>query len=84
MELSGTGVWSGALRYGGSRRISDAAAELEALGYSAIWVPGGAGGDIFGDSAGAPRGHRDGRGRHGDPEHLDARARRTWQPGMRR
>ena len=26
-----------------------AAAELEGLGYSAIWVPGGVGGDIFGD-----------------------------------
>ena len=49
MELSGTGVWSGALRYGDRGDINEAAAELEALGYSAIWVPGGAGGDIFGD-----------------------------------
>ena len=49
MELSGTGVWSGALRYGDRGDINDAAAELEGLGYSAIWVPGGAGGDIFGD-----------------------------------
>ena len=50
MDLSGTGVWSGALRYGDRAEIRDAAAELEALGYSALWVPGGAGGDIFGDS----------------------------------
>jgi probable F420-dependent oxidoreductase len=49
MELSGTGVWSGALRYGDRGDIDNAAAELEGLGYSAIWVPGGAGGDIFGD-----------------------------------
>ena len=49
MDLSGTGVWSGALRYGDRGGISDAAAELEDLGYSAIWVPGGAGGDVFGD-----------------------------------
>ena len=49
MELSGTGVWSGALRYGDRGDINEAAAELEGLGYSAIWVPGGAGGDIFGD-----------------------------------
>jgi probable F420-dependent oxidoreductase len=49
MELSGTGVWSGALRYGDRGDINDAAAELEGLGYAAIWVPGGAGGDIFGD-----------------------------------
>jgi probable F420-dependent oxidoreductase len=50
MELSGTGVWSGALRYGDRVEACDAAAELEALGYSALWVPGGAGGDIFGDT----------------------------------
>jgi probable F420-dependent oxidoreductase len=50
MELSGTGVWSGALRYGDRAEARDAAAELEALGYSALWVPGGAGGDIFGDT----------------------------------
>ena len=40
MELSGTGVWSGALRYGDRGDINEAAAELEGLGYSAIWVPG--------------------------------------------
>jgi probable F420-dependent oxidoreductase len=49
MDLSGTGVWSGSLRYGDRAAIGEAAAELEALGYSALWVPGGAGGDIFGD-----------------------------------
>ena len=49
MELAGTGVWSGALRYGDRGAINEAAAELEGLGYSAIWVPGGVGGDIFGD-----------------------------------
>jgi probable F420-dependent oxidoreductase len=49
MDLSGTGVWSGSLRYGDRAEISAAAGELEDLGYSAIWVPGGAGGDIFGD-----------------------------------
>ena len=48
MDLSGTGVWSGALRFG-DRENGRAAAELESLGYSALWIPGGAGGDIFGD-----------------------------------
>lgn len=49
MELHGTGVWSGALRYGDRAEALDAAAELEGLGYSALWVPGGVGGDVFGD-----------------------------------
>jgi probable F420-dependent oxidoreductase len=49
MDLTGTGVWSGALRYGDRAAARDAAAELEALGYSALWVPGGVGGDVFGD-----------------------------------
>ena len=49
MDLHGTGVWSGALRYGDRPAVLDAAAELEGLGYSALWVPGGVGGDVFGD-----------------------------------
>jgi probable F420-dependent oxidoreductase len=49
VELGGTGVWSGALRYGDRAAIVDAAAELESLGYSALWAPGGIGGDVFGD-----------------------------------
>ena len=49
MDLQGTGIWSGALRYGDRDAARDAAAELETLGYSALWVPGGVGGDVFGD-----------------------------------
>lgn len=45
--LGGTGVWSHALRYGEPRAIAEAAKELEALGYSALWVPD-VGGDVFG------------------------------------
>ena len=44
--LSGTGVWSGQLRYGDAAESADAAAELEALGYSALWLPD-VGGDLF-------------------------------------
>jgi probable F420-dependent oxidoreductase len=51
MDLHGTGIWSGALRYGDRAAARDAAAELESLGYSALWVPGGVGGDVFGDCA---------------------------------
>jgi probable F420-dependent oxidoreductase len=46
--LTGTGIWSGELRRAGDdgeRR--EAAAELEALGYSALWFPGGQGGPVF-------------------------------------
>jgi probable F420-dependent oxidoreductase len=40
--LTGTGVWSGELRRHSDRaEAADAAAELEQLGYAAIWFPGG-------------------------------------------
>jgi len=47
MRLSGTGIWSAQLRYGDAGVIADAAAELDELGYSAIWIPD-VGGDVFG------------------------------------
>ncbi len=45
-ELTGTGVWSAGLRYGDPAEIADAAAELESLGYTALWIPD-VGGDVF-------------------------------------
>lgn len=39
MELSGTGIWSAQLRYGDAQLAADAAAELEGLGYTALWIP---------------------------------------------
>jgi probable F420-dependent oxidoreductase len=45
--LTGTGIWSAGLRYGDPQKSTDAAAELEALGYTALWVPD-VGGDLFG------------------------------------
>jgi probable F420-dependent oxidoreductase len=47
-NLSGRGVWSSELRFGDAALIVDAAAELEALGYSALWVPD-VGGPLFED-----------------------------------
>jgi probable F420-dependent oxidoreductase len=44
VELSGTGIWSGSLRYGDPQQVADLAAELDELGYSALWIP-----DISGD-----------------------------------
>ena len=47
MRLAGTGIWSGELRYGDAGEKREAAAELEELGYSALWIPD-MGGDVFG------------------------------------
>jgi probable F420-dependent oxidoreductase len=44
--LTGTGVWSAALRYGDPGASAEAAAELESLGYSALWIPD-IGGEVF-------------------------------------
>jgi probable F420-dependent oxidoreductase len=39
MDLSGVGIWSNQLRYGDADEAADAAAELEELGYTALWIP---------------------------------------------
>jgi probable F420-dependent oxidoreductase len=41
MNLGAIGVWSGTLRRGDRGAITQAAAELEELGYGTIWFPGG-------------------------------------------
>lgn len=46
-QLSPTGIWSGELRYGDQAEAAEVAAELESLGYGAMWVPD-IGGDVFG------------------------------------
>jgi probable F420-dependent oxidoreductase len=48
MRLGGVGIWSPQLRYHEDEgAIRDAAAELEELGYAALWIPGGRGGPVF-------------------------------------
>ncbi len=39
MDLSGVGVWSHQLRYGDKAESAEAAAELEELGFTALWIP---------------------------------------------
>ncbi len=39
MDLSGVGIWSHQLRYGNDAESDDAAAELEDLGFRALWIP---------------------------------------------
>jgi probable F420-dependent oxidoreductase len=46
-EITGTGIWSAHLRFGDPGEVSEAAAELDELGYTALWIPD-AGGDVFG------------------------------------
>ncbi len=46
-RLTGTGIWDTAMRFGDPVAAADHAAELEELGYSAVWMPD-AGGDLFG------------------------------------
>jgi probable F420-dependent oxidoreductase len=46
MELTGVGVWSSQLRYGDTSESADAAAELDELGFSALWIPD-VGGPVF-------------------------------------
>jgi probable F420-dependent oxidoreductase len=39
MDLSGVGIWSSQLRYGDPAESAEAAAELEELGFTALWIP---------------------------------------------
>jgi probable F420-dependent oxidoreductase len=47
MQLDGIGIWSAQMRYGDPGLIAESAAELEELGYTAIWIPD-VGGDVLG------------------------------------
>jgi probable F420-dependent oxidoreductase len=46
-RLGRIGIWSGELRFGDAAERQKAAAELDELGFGAIWIPGGVGGDIL-------------------------------------
>lgn len=45
--LGAVGIWSRELRFGEPAEAVEAAAELEHLGYGALWIPGGAGGPVL-------------------------------------
>jgi probable F420-dependent oxidoreductase len=46
MDFSKVGIWSADLRFGDRGEAAEAAAELEELGYGALWFPDG-GGPVF-------------------------------------
>ncbi|HEV7976075.1 TIGR03620 family F420-dependent LLM class oxidoreductase [Amycolatopsis sp.] len=49
MDIGKVGVWAPQFRDRDSGKIADVAASVEADGYKTAWVPGGSGGDLFGD-----------------------------------
>src|SRR5262245_55154661 len=48
MDMTGVGIWSSQLRFGNHGEAAEAGAELEELGYRALWVPD-VGGPLFDD-----------------------------------
>ena len=48
-QIGRVGVWSMELRYGDHAAIDEAAAELDELGYGALWIPGAIDGAVLGD-----------------------------------
>ncbi|MGW8877608.1 TIGR03620 family F420-dependent LLM class oxidoreductase [Streptomyces mirabilis] len=50
MNVGRVGIWSVELRLGDAGEISERAAELDELGWGALWIPGLGGGDVLGDS----------------------------------
>jgi probable F420-dependent oxidoreductase len=49
VPLGKLGIWSLEARFADPALAAEAAAEVEELGFGALWVPGGIGGDITGD-----------------------------------
>ena len=49
-RLGRIGIWSMELRFGDPGQAADAAAELDELGFGALWIPGGVGGDVLGSA----------------------------------
>ena len=47
MDLGRIGIWSGAPLAGPPEAVGEMAAAVEAAGYGALWLPGGAGGDVL-------------------------------------
>jgi probable F420-dependent oxidoreductase len=48
-RLGRIGIWAMELRFGDPGQMGDAAAELDELGFGALWIPGGMGGDLLND-----------------------------------
>ena len=46
-RLGRVGVWSAELRGGDPGQAIEAAAELDELGFGALWIPGAMGGDLL-------------------------------------
>lgn len=51
VRLGRVGIWSAELRSAPAAALDQAAAELDALGFRALWIPGLSGGPVFDDAA---------------------------------
>lgn len=49
LQLGRIGIWSAELRHGTEAQITEAAAELEDLGYGTLWIPGEMTPNLLGD-----------------------------------
>ena len=47
-DIGRIGIWSAELRHGDAGEVADAAGELDALGFGALWIPGETSGDLLG------------------------------------
>ena len=75
MNLGRIGVWSGELRDLKDRGVAgDAAAELESLGYTSLFIPGRVGGDVLRDAESLLVATDTLDRRHGHPERLAPRS----------
>ena len=49
VELGKVGIWSMEMRFGDKGEVDEAAAELDELGFGALWIPGGIDDAVLGD-----------------------------------
>jgi hypothetical protein len=71
-RLGRIGIWAMEFRYGDPGEIIDAAAELEALGFGALWVPGVSGGELLDDVRRLLSGTKTATVATGDSQYLEA------------
>ena len=76
-RLGAVGLWSMELRFGDKGEAAEAAAEMDELGYGALWMPGGIDDGVLGDVERLDRRHpQNTHHRHRDRQRVEAACRR--------
>ncbi len=75
MDIGPYGIWTFNLDLVPSSQAIEHVAELEELGFGAVWIPEAVGREPFTSAAILLRGGETHRGRHGDRDDLLARSR---------